>query len=526
MKADFSRDTFRAPKQFTRVLMQEGRVQVDADFNEQGAIASHYLRSLAVDLIGAHGGPADALGFEIKADSPNVTPRINTGDFHVMSGIYYVDGLRLENPTATTYTCQPWYKPEDQLDSANFSVYLVYLEAWERLVTYLQDPSIREVALRGPDTAARAQLVWQVKVVDITDRERENNDPTKPPGTGNPPAEDGRPQGPDAEAILAELLAHDKLPLVRFRATRPAGEDDPCQTAPDSKYRGENQLYRVEVHTGGTAVEAGTEMTKPPATGGGRDATTGGRGPARAPAAGGAGKGKEEECGCMERATFKWSRENGSVVFPITGIGSVGEGDAATTTVTLAHLGRDAKSTLQVGDWVEITDDEAELQVVGDEIDPALRRDPGPLLAVQQIMPEERKVVLKGAAACTGTHRILRRWDHKARRGRPRIVHGALEIVEGEWIALEEGVEVFFERGEHRFRPGDYWMAPARVETGDVEWPTDDSGPIGLPPHGVERHYAPLAVVRFDPQQANNADKIKVADWRRSWLPLGRFLPP
>ena len=70
-------------------------------------------------------------------------------------------------------------------------------------------------------------------------------------------------------------------------------------------YRGlQNQLYRVEIHAGG---EAGG-------------------------------------------ATFKWSRENGSVIFPILSI----SGKA----VTLGHLGDGGRSGLDVGDWVEIVDDD------------------------------------------------------------------------------------------------------------------------------------------------------------------------
>ncbi len=33
MKADFSRNTFDPGKHYSRVLEQQGRVQVDADFN-------------------------------------------------------------------------------------------------------------------------------------------------------------------------------------------------------------------------------------------------------------------------------------------------------------------------------------------------------------------------------------------------------------------------------------------------------------------------------------------------------------
>jgi hypothetical protein len=57
MKGDFTRNTFDPRKHFTRVLMQQGRVQLDADWNEQAAILLYYLQSLAADLIGPHAGP-------------------------------------------------------------------------------------------------------------------------------------------------------------------------------------------------------------------------------------------------------------------------------------------------------------------------------------------------------------------------------------------------------------------------------------------------------------------------------------
>ena len=105
----------------------------------------------------------------------------------------------------------------------------------------------------------------------------------------------------------------------------PSSEDtgDPCSIAPDSRYRGaENQLYRVEIHTGNTDDFGNVDNLVTP--------------------------------------TFKWSRENGSVVFPIISItvsGGGGGDDKATTEVRLAHLGRDDKFGLREGDWVEIVDD-------------------------------------------------------------------------------------------------------------------------------------------------------------------------
>jgi hypothetical protein len=91
MKADLTRCTFYPLKHFTRVLMQQGRVQLDADWNEQTAILLHYLRSLAADLIGQHGGPDD--GFAI---SQLTAPLPVAGDFAIDAGHYYVDGILCE----------------------------------------------------------------------------------------------------------------------------------------------------------------------------------------------------------------------------------------------------------------------------------------------------------------------------------------------------------------------------------------------------------------------------------------------
>jgi len=38
-------------------------------------------------------------------------------------------------------------------------------------------------------------------------------------------------------------------------------------------------------------------------------------------------------------------------------------------------------------------------------------------------------------------------------------------------------------------------LIPTRTATGDVEWPGEVGQPEARPPHGVEHHYAPLAVV-------------------------------
>ena len=52
MTADLTRDSFDPAKYFSRVLMQQGRVQLDADWNEQASILLHLIRRLAANLGG------------------------------------------------------------------------------------------------------------------------------------------------------------------------------------------------------------------------------------------------------------------------------------------------------------------------------------------------------------------------------------------------------------------------------------------------------------------------------------------
>src|SRR5690349_1269515 len=90
MKGDFTRDTFDERNRFTRVLMQQGRVQLDADWNEQVSALLHYIQTLAADLIGPYGGPQQDLGFRISSH-----PALSN-DFFIGAGHYYVDGILCE----------------------------------------------------------------------------------------------------------------------------------------------------------------------------------------------------------------------------------------------------------------------------------------------------------------------------------------------------------------------------------------------------------------------------------------------
>jgi Family of unknown function (DUF6519) len=456
MYGDLSRTTFRPAKRYSAVLAQQGRVQLDADANEQAAIQLHQARTLAADLIGQHGGPVTALGFQVSHVPGDRAP----DDLTIGGGRYYVDGILVDadrpepgvaaeedepceedrraarhdaedngDPPAWTYWDQPDAyrdpdRPEDRLPSA--FPYLVYLDVWERSVTAAEDPEIREVALGAaqPDTTARIKTVWQVLPLPAADLGGELGD------------DDAR------RKAFAVWAAARETPTARLavRAERPGrADEDPCLVRPDARYRGpENQLYRIEIHSGG---EAG---------------------------------------GC---ATFKWSRENGSVVFPVSGLDG--------TWAELATLGADAKLDLAAGDWVEVVDSAY-----------AVRGEPAPLLRVEEVDLPGRRVRLStepppGPGRAADRHPFLRRWDHRSTggHGAPGLDGGALKVVEGRWIDLEDGVQVWFRPGGS-YRFGDHWTVPARAVTGTVEWPRDRAGqPLLQPPAGVTHHYAPLAWV-------------------------------
>lgn len=418
MKGDFSRMTFDPSKHFLRVLMRQGRVQLDSDWNEQTAILLHYLQTVVKDIIGPYAGPGgEHYGFEITG--------VGKENFKIGKGRYYVNGILIENekdvwyqPTDDGTPSQPDLLVPDTTELEDGKSYLVYLDVWERHITCIQDDDIREKALGGPDTATRSKVVWQVRARGLNENQ---------------------------ETCLDGALLLDKeiaLSPVRLsaKAKRDQTPTEPCLVDPESRYRGaENQLYRVEIHQGGN-----------------------------------------------NKPTFKWSRDNGSVVFPVKKIISK---DAESITVELEHFGRDSSFSLSEGDWVELVDD-----------DYTLLNKAAPLLQVSLPDRINRKVTLTGEPGISREstkHLLLRRWDQK--KG-VTSGSGAIPIPlpdGGGWIELEDGIEVQFHINDgNAIRSGDYWLIPARAATGDVEWPRQaDGNPKPMSPHGIIHHYAPLAII-------------------------------
>jgi hypothetical protein len=412
MKGDFSRSTFNLQRPYSSVRMQQGRVPVDADWNEQVDISDYQRRRAIADIIGGCCIP------ESQPDSFRVS--FGGGVLRVQPGRAWVRGILAERGDEQTIPLP-----------TTGGRYVVYLEVFERHVTAIEDPEIREVALGGPDTATRTVTVCRARIAPVE---------------GNQTCADLRDFVPPGETTGQ---------LTASTGAQPA--DTPCVVPLAAGYaRLENQLYRVEIHNGGTI------------------------GAATAP-------------------TFKWSRDNGSIAAEWLQI----DGNE----IVIPDPGRDDVLGFHDNRWIEIGHDD--LDIAGE---------PGPIVeVVSRHTDSEGRFRLEFDAhgqtvpdPTTLKHPKVRRWDHDAGSD---VATGAIPIAAADTaIALEGGIEVQFSAGA--YRAGDFWMIPARTfsgaSIGDILWPRDGGGhALAQPPHGVPRFFCKLGVVTVSGNSAQVVDECR-----------------
>ena len=490
MRGDFSRIRFTPAKHYSQVLDQQGRVALDADANERSAIDA-YLRDITgVDVIGPYGGPMGDCGFAIV---------ISGSEILIEPGRYYVEGLLVENESEVQYDSQPSLIQTANTASTLLNAVLngggsttahLSLEVWQRLVTWLDDPSLAEPALGQADTTARLQTVWRV-IGTLSTQVFLPRPPILEPGRPVLTAEAAAASPkPAAQVEKAAVLPANRVVAgenVSVASTNPISQLTPCcqslygasqltrtgsmgadtgqgnnecgcQPIPSAGYQGlENQLYRVEIHTAGT----------------------------------------------LETATFKWSRENAAVVTQVTVLSG--------PVVTVSSLGPDANLGFQAGQWVELTDDS---YLFGEPPNQA-----GQLYQIQSLGPGPLQVTL--AASVTGINTALnarmRRWDQF---GSGATAQGV--ALSSTATPLENGIEVTFVEGQYQV--GDYWTIPARSANGSIDWP-----PIGDPnffeaASFIPVYSAPLACIHLNtaPTTGNGApaNPYIVDDCRLQFPPL------
>ncbi|CAG9931856.1 DUF6519 domain-containing protein [Candidatus Nitrotoga arctica] len=457
MSGDYSRVRFDPRIDLSGVLMQQGRVQLDSDWNEWVAVLDRRLRAESVDTLGVHVTPGITSVAVVSPQTPDAFKiEAAGGNISIGRGRMYVDGLLAENhgggaaefdavlaelrgKTALAYNLQPYFPAPPALPGGG--PHLAYLEVWQREVTYLQQANLVESAV-GVDTTTRLQTVWQVRLLANVSGANCTT--------------------PDITVAGWQALSLPSGGRMSIKAEGVPPDLDPCELPPGGGYRGlENQLYRVEIHDGG-AVGA---------------------------------------------AKFKWSRDNASVASNVVEIVSQ---TATSTELKLASLGRDAVLRFNTGDWVEILDDRRELS--GENGDPALRRG-----VMRKISVDDAKQTISfspalpanlipggGLDTLDSRHTRVRRWDQKGtvRDANNNVIvnldaAGSTGLIPvpaaGVWVVLENGIQIQFslDPSGNGFRCGDYWVSAARTNDTSVETYTQ------APPRGIHRHYARLAIVTF-----------------------------
>src|SRR5215217_3043947 len=304
MAADISRVRFDPRRDFSGVLLQQGRLLLDADFNDLVALLDRRLRAETCDLTSFGPDPNHAGVAWVPRQTPDAfRVELSGGDLTIGRGRMYVDGLLAENhgieqdgfdpllsevtgTVDTPYLEQPYWNTPDDLPTEG--MHLAYLDVWQREVTHLEDPELVEIAV-GVDATARWQTAWQVRLLQV------------PTGTTCATADDDIPGWLELINPSGGRLTTDTVDV---------DEDDPCELPPLGGYRGlENQTYRVEIHEGGDPQ--------------------------------------------ADTVTFKWSRENASVAMPVVEM-------VSSTVLRLASVGRDDVLRISTNDWVEIVDDNYE----------------------------------------------------------------------------------------------------------------------------------------------------------------------
>lgn len=411
------------PRPLRAVAPRQGQVLLDADFDQDGRLTLARVDGDMADVIGAPGRfayPSSTSAFAITLGGGPLGLQIGAGHG-------FLDGWRLDNPTVCTLATQPHPRTTD----VPVLPMVLAVKALIRHIDPVEEPQFADRALGDAQASGRLIADWQVL-----------------------------PQAMTGPVTCATVLTH--ADWLRLSApsngtlavlVQPSGPgSDPCSLSPQGGYtRLENLLYRLEVHGGVPASEAGN----PPAL-------------ADGPRFG------------LQGLKLKLSRHNASLLVAITSING--------NEITVSPPALDPRAWFAPGAYAEIVSPHDDL-------------DPRAALANERLFrvsfATDDRVTLDaavGAIAATGASAaggwFLRLWD-AVPDGTGLIVLG---VPNGNGVTAEQslgdGLSVQGGGGAAAlFRRGDFWTFAARAD-GTIDWPATPQ----QPPQGPETRYAPLAI--------------------------------
>jgi Family of unknown function (DUF6519)/IPT/TIG domain len=179
MAGDRARVSYEPSRKWRGLIAQQGRVTIEADWNEAATIDQERDRLATLDIVGPQGTPDN--GYRVETSVDSTLPPLEPGDFLIGPGTLYVGGQRFDlDEPGVRYSDQPdwldyssdslWKDPAvpaptpsmpstPSTPSTPASVELVYLVASEQEVCAVEDASLADVALGGPDTMQRQRIL-------------------------------------------------------------------------------------------------------------------------------------------------------------------------------------------------------------------------------------------------------------------------------------------------------------------------------------------------------------------------------
>ena len=578
MKSDISRTTFDVRKHYIKVVMQQGRVQVDADWNEQADIFRHHMQTEGRDIIGTYGVPMQDGGFAVAFTPDN-------RDLVIYPGRLYIDGVLCELEPSTRV-------PVLHVDTKEKRVHLHSLEIdgqplrvgqWVELLTNdVQQRKLVQILSRDEE---RRSLTFHTSIDDVSAQGLflhpvltyatqpdypepayvKQNDETGLPeialkagphlllvyldvwrryidALDDPHIREVALGGSDT-ATRVQIVAQVKIvPVVitdelerrigeekeledeeqKLKALGPSSQNSRTAQRLQEILEHKNRLEReisaqLEVLSCNTDFAEWNELHQT-STGTLNARTT----PTNIPGTPGYRR--------LENQLYRIEIHEGNApheshpekvreatykwAYDNASVIAAIE-DVTGNRITVRQVGPNSGLSFKKGQWIEITDVHREL--MGQS---------GQLLQIASIDPITSDILVEESVSTPdySLHPKIRLWNGM----------GKIETT-GNWIALDNTVEVRFFEGI--YKRGDSWQIPARIATGDIEWTRRSDGtPIPQYPVTVRHHYARLAhVIRYKqmtvqdrrrhfPSLASDAMHILAINWRNDSVRSRDFL--
>ncbi len=456
MGSDRARITYDATRKWRGLIAQQGRVTLEADWNEAAAIDAADEAAVTLDVVGPVGTPDG--GYSLTATPPASPPRSTSppgsteGDLHVGPGTLYLGGQRLDLGATVDLTDQP-----DWLDQANDALWvaptrapasppaatdteLVYLLTVEQEVSALEDPALADVAIGGPDTMQRLRVL-----------QRFVRWPTQASSCDQAWSEVQAAWTDIGLKLNATSMRLESTATLQVGFVTDPTPTSPCQPVATGGYLGaDNQLIRVQI---ASVSDDGVP-------------------------------------------TIVWGFDDATFLYELNSAQPDGNGNVV---LTLAAAPVDSFHNPVTGQAVELLRDAASLtpdNPSSPTADGYIAAAAGPVFALTQGYDSSSGTVAITGALPAGyqdaNQLYLRVWQSSmsAPAGTPVTLSGA---------GATTGATVTLNSTGGGFHPGDYWCFALRPSVPNLIYPAR-YGAAAQQPDGARVHACPIALVTWPPQ--------------------------